>query len=102
MKPQLISLLRCPKCKSLYFRLKKLKKDDAEIRKGKVVCKNCSLNMEIDGGILNCLYKPPKIVLNEIKENKIVANKREKKTDKWLLSLPLADNKRGQGISHFS
>lgn len=72
--------------------LKKKKGTYREIRSGEAICKKCSLRMEIYEGILNCLHNPENVVLNEIKENESVAEKRKDKGDRWILSLPVADN----------
>lgn len=92
MKKGLISIIRCPECHSAGLVLKKKTEIRDEIRTGEVICKKCSLRMQINGGILNCIHNPGKLVLDEIKENESVAEKRKGKSDAWIISLPISDN----------
>ena len=75
----IITKLQCPVC---YGRL---------IKKKKICCEQCKRDFKINHGIIDLLVKSQDIQ-KEINENKEVAEKRKKKSDDWLLSLPCADN----------
>ena len=93
MKNNLLSLLKCPKCSESKFIVISNIKKNQEIRKGKVICNNCKTSFNIKEGILDLIFNPSEELVKEQKENlNVFNNKRSKKNDDWLLSLPLAND----------
>lgn len=94
MKESILDFILCPKCNGNRFDLKIEERDSNEIREGVIECKNreCNHKMRVCKGTVDCLYNLSKIVIREIKENDVVAYKRRKKDERWLLKLPLSDN----------
>lgn len=55
MRKDLLRSLTCLKCRNSSFQLEEIKRDDVEIRRGRLLCKSCNAVYEIDDGILNCI-----------------------------------------------
>ena len=65
MKKEFLDILRCLKCRNNSFHLEEIKRDDVEIRNGKVLCNSCNASYEIDSGILNFIRNPSLDVKSE-------------------------------------
>ncbi|MBI4726214.1 methyltransferase domain-containing protein [candidate division TA06 bacterium] len=55
MRPELLEILQCPGCRQSNWRLKSLKEDNREIRRGALTCAGCQSIYSINNGILDCL-----------------------------------------------
>ena len=55
MHPELLEILECPGCRQSNWRLRSLKEDSREIRRGSLTCAGCQSIYPINNGILDCL-----------------------------------------------
>ncbi len=55
MKPSLMEILACPKCKFHPLRLKVTKEEKGEVLEGVITCPRCGIDYPIEDGIPNML-----------------------------------------------
>jgi SAM-dependent methyltransferase len=95
MKPEIITLIECPKCRSTDIDLNVDEEDHREVRSGCVVCDGCHHTYPIRNGILYLYDELPKTVIQEKEQAAAHLAKRNKVdpvTPEWLLKLPILNH----------
>lgn len=66
MRPSLLTLLRCPRCRAdRSLTLTSRVEDEREVREGTISCERCRAAFDVDGGIAHLLHDPPDFVARE-------------------------------------
>src|SRR5215208_2788488 len=66
MRPDLLPLLRCPRCLTdASFDLDAGDSDEREVRAGRLACSQCGHTAAVSDGIVDLMHEPPDFVVRE-------------------------------------